>query len=122
MHQIDQLITFFVGILLGIIGFMFDVPPATLWTAAFGACMGLALKPPMSVKIGILIIIGSAFSVGLMVPFFVSNPPTNPEKSISFVIALISVAGRNLLPQLAQDILTAFGDRIIELIKGWRPK
>lgn len=122
MDHFNQTGAVIIGYVLGFIGFMFDVPIATLWTAAFGACLGLALKPPTSLKYGALLIFAGAAAVGLIVPFFTTEPPSYPEKSIAFLIALIVIGGRCLLPQLAQDVLKAAGDRFIQLISGWGPK
>lgn len=110
------------GIVSGLIGFGFDVQPATLWTASFGACIGVAFKPPIKAWHGVLLIIGGAAGVGLLVPFFTPNLPSYPEKSLAFVIAVILLGGRNLLPtKIEQTIDTAF--KQLELwISTWRPK
>lgn len=119
-HHLNEAWALLGGLLTGFIGFMFDVPWPTIWTAGFGAFIGLALKPATSLKNGFFIVILGACSVGLIVPFFTSQPPSVPEKSIAFLIAMIAIGGRNLLPQASQDILKAGVDRIIELIKTSR--
>lgn len=122
-HHLYEIKAMLIGMLSGFIGFMFDVPWPTLWTAAFGAFIGLSLKPATSLKNGVLLVLFGAGSVGLIVPFFTSDPPSVPEKSIAFVIAVVAIGGRNLLPQASQDILKAGIDRVIDLIKtSWGPK
>lgn len=121
-HHFNEVAAVVGGLLTGFIGFMFDVPWPTIWTAGFGAFIGLALQPATSLKNGMGIVVLGACAVGLVVPFFTSQPPSVPEKSIAFVIALIAIGGRNLLPQASQDILRAGVERLIDLIKGWGPK
>lgn len=124
MHQhMFELKAMVIGLLSGFIGFMFDVPWPTLWTAAFGAFIGLSLKPSTSLKNGICLVLLGAGSVGLIVPFFTSHPPTVPEKSIAFAIAVLVIGGRNLIPDGIQAIFKAGIDRLIELIRtSWGPK
>lgn len=121
-HQIHEPVTILLGALTAMIGFMFDVPPATLWTAASGCFIGLALKPATCIKYGMLLVFGGAAGVGWLIPFFTSDPPSVPEKSIAFVLAVILIGGRNLLPEASQNILKAGIDRLIELIKTWGSK
>jgi hypothetical protein len=123
MHQhLFELKAMLIGALGTFVGFMFDVPWPTLWTAAFGAFIGLSFKPATSLKNGFCLVLFGACSIGLMVPFVTSHPPTVPEKSISFFMALIVIGGRNLLPLACQSILQAAIDRVVELIKGWGTK
>ena len=113
-HHFNEAWAVIGGVLTGLLGFMFDVPWPTLWTAAFGSFVGLGLKPPTSLKNGVGLVVFGACSIGLIIPFFTSYPPSVPEKSVSFVIAVIVIGGRNLLPQASQDILKAGFDTLIE--------
>lgn len=110
------------GIISGLVGFGFDVQPATLWTAAFGACIGVAVKPPEKVWHGFLLIIFGAASVGLLVPLVTSDPPSYPEKSLSFVIAVFLIGGRFLLPKGIEQTITAVFTAAAAWISTWRPK
>lgn len=110
------------GIISGLIGFGFDVQAATLWTAAFGACIGVAFKPPCKVWHGVALIFGGAASVGLLVPFFTPNLPSYPEKSLAFLIAVLLIGGRNLLPAGIEKAITAGLDSLAAWISTWRPK
>lgn len=113
---------FITGIISGLIGFGFDVQAATLWTAAFGACIGVAFKPPVKVSHGVALIFGGAAGVGLLVPFFTHNLPAYPEKSLAFVVALFLIGGRNLLPSGVERLIEAFFNRLAALISTWGPK
>ncbi|OZA06755.1 MAG: hypothetical protein B7X95_01380 [Methylophilaceae bacterium 17-44-8] len=110
------------GIVSGLIGFGFDVQAATLWTAAFGACIGVAFKPPVKVWHGFAIIILGGASVGLLVPLITSSPPKYPEKSLAFLLAVVLIGGRNLLPAGIEQTITAGFNRLAALISTWGPK
>lgn len=120
--HLNNLYIIITGIVSGLIGFGFDVQPATLWTAAFGACIGVAFKPPIKVWHGVLLIVGGAAGVGLLVPLFTYNLPSYPEKSLAFVIAVILLGGRNLLPGGLERLIETFFNRLAALISTWGTK
>jgi hypothetical protein len=110
------------GIVSGLIGFGFDGQEATLWTAAFGACIGVALKPPKKVWHGFALIFGGALGVGLLMPFFTHWLPSFPQKNLAFVVAVIVIGGRYLLPQRVEKTIAAGFDRLDTFISTWGPK
>lgn len=110
------------GIVSGLIGFGFDVQGATLWAAAFGCCIGVAIKPPLKVWHGFVIIILGGASVGLLVPLITSDPPRYSEKSLAFLLAVILIGGRKLLPDGIEKTIEAGFNRLAVLISTWGPK
>lgn len=110
------------AIVTGLIGFGFDVQAPTLWAAAFGCCIGVAFKPPVKVWHGFAIIILGGASVGLLVPLFMSDPPKFQEKSVAFLLAVILIGGRKLLPEGIEQTIAAGFNRLAVLISTWGPK
>ena len=114
-----QILMFIGGLISGFIGFMFDVPPPTLWTAIFGCVCGVAIRPPVSMIFGAVLIVLVAAATGLLLPIIDPALPTNiPQKSISFVAAFIVIAGRNLLPDIAQETMSSIGVNLQKVINA----
>jgi hypothetical protein len=112
---------FITGALGALVSFGFDVQPATLWVALFGASMGLAFKPPINPWKGFALIICVAAAVGWLLPF-ATHHLEYPPKSLSFVISLMLVATRHLLPKKLEETVDAFFARVGTLISFWTPK
>lgn len=123
MHDhLNQLIILFATLVSGLFGLLFDVGPATLWVAAIGSAIGAALNPPIQLRYGFLMIVLGTLAAGFIVPLFTHHLNTYPEKSIAFLLAVILVGGRNLLPIIIQNVFQALVDRLIQLISAWGPK
>jgi hypothetical protein len=119
MDQISQGAVFIFGLFTGFIGFMFDVPAATLWTAAVGSMIGIAIRPPISMREGGLLVIGVTVAIGLAVPLALYFLPEGlPQKSVSALLAVFAIGGRNLLPTILQEVMTEFGETCKRVIRA----
>jgi hypothetical protein len=111
------------GMISGFIGFMFDVPAATLWTAAFGSALGVAFRPASEMKIGAALIIVGAAAIALLVPLVMPGLSEGvPQKSVSFLLALVTIGGRNLLPEITEGVMRAIGARLVGFISNFGKK
>lgn len=118
----DNLVQFIFGVggaIGSVIGFMFDVPAGTLWAAAFGSVIGVAMRPPVTMRTGALLILVGAASIGLILPLLMPHlGEGTPQKSIAFIAAVVFIGGRNLVPDITQDVMKEFGLSAIAIIKA----
>ena len=123
MHDhFNQIMMMLIALVSSLFGLLFDVGPATLWVAAIGSALGAALNPPIQLRYGFLLIVQGTLAAGFIVPLFTLNLIKYPEKSIAFLLAVMLVGGRNLLPIVIQKVFQALVDRLIQLISAWGPK
>lgn len=112
-----------------VIGFTFDVGPATIFAALGGSIWGIAISPPTSPwKNGPLLVIGATCASGWLLPDlirFVLNAPYLPslsEKATAFFFALAIVGGRHLVLPATKIIYEAVLNALIARIQSWGTK
>jgi hypothetical protein len=116
---IVQFFIFLGGIVGTVIGFMFDVPGGTIWAAAFGSVIGIAVRLPSSMLKGALVLLAGTFSIALLLPLLMPHlAEGTPQKSIAFIIAAVVIGGRNLLPEISEDVMREFGASAKAIIKA----
>jgi hypothetical protein len=119
MDQISQGAVFIFGLFTGLIGFMFDVPAPTLWAAAVGSVMGIAIRPAISMRSGGLLVLSATVAIGLAVPIVMYFMPDGlPQKSVAALLSILMIGGRNLIPTIIQDVMKEFGETSKRVIKA----
>ncbi len=116
MDHVNAGLTIAFGIITSVVGFMFDTPPATLLAILGGASMGVAIKRPVGLFNGLIIVICCTGALAWVLPAFTDNPTT--QKAIGVVAALVISGGRDLLPSSIDKVFNAGVDQLIAVIKS----
>lgn len=112
-----------------LIGFTFDVGPATLFAALGGSIFGICISRPVSPWLwGPMLVIGGTCAAGWLLPdvirFMLSMKylPAFSEKSLAFLFALALVGGRGYLLPSIKTIYEASIKALVARIQSWGAK
>lgn len=114
--QIGHVFIVISGFISVAIGYLFDVPPAVLWVAAFGAAGGVALSRTENKCFGFLWIAGGTVATGYAIPFLTQHWPDYSAKSLAFFVALILIAFRYQIIDGVRKIIAAGIDSAVKWI------
>jgi hypothetical protein len=112
-----------------VIGFTFDVGPATIFAALGGSIFGICISRPISPWLwGPLLVIGGTCAAGWLLPdvirFMLSMKylPELSEKTLAFLFALGLVGGRSHIIPTIQAVFEAVLNAAITRIQSWGTK
>jgi hypothetical protein len=112
-----------------LIGFTFDVGPATIFAALGGSIFGICISRPVSPWLwGPLLVIGGTFAAGWLLPdlirlmLSIKYMPEFSEKTLAFLFALGLVGGRTHIGPTTKAIYEAVLNALINRIQSWGTK
>jgi hypothetical protein len=112
-----------------LIGFTFDVGPATIFAALGGSIFGICISRPISPWLwGPLLVIGGTFAAGWLLPdlirlmLSIKYMPEFSEKTLAFLFALGLVGGRTHIGPTTKAIYEAVLNAVINRIQSWGTK
>lgn len=116
--QIDNFAIFIFGIIAAAIGYLFDVPAATLWVAAIGSALGVAFSKEAKLMEAFCLIVIGTISTGWAVPLVLNLAPDIAQKSVAAFLSFSLIAFRVQIKQEVPRILSAIFEKIQDVIKG----
>jgi hypothetical protein len=112
-----------------VIGFTFDVGPATIFAALGGSIFGICISRPVSPWLwGPLLVVGGTFAAGWLLPdlirlmLSIKYMPEFSEKTLAFLFALGLVGGRTHIGPTTKAIYEAVLNAVINRIQSWGTK
>jgi hypothetical protein len=112
-----------------VIGFTFDVGPATIFAALGGSIFGICISRPVSPWLwGPLLVVGGTFAAGWLLPdlirlmLSIKYMPEFSEKTLAFLFALGLVGGRTHIGPTTKAIYEAVLNALINRIQSWGTK
>lgn len=123
------IVAFILAAISTVIGFTFDVGPATIFAALGGSIFGICISQPVSPWLrGPLLVIGGTFASGWLLPdvikFMLKMPylPTLSEKALAFLFALAIVGGRGFIVPTITTLYQAALNAAVTRIQSWGTK
>lgn len=112
-----------------LIGFTFDVGPATIFAALGGSIFGICISRPISPWLwGPLLVVGGTFAAGWLLPdvirlmLSIKYLPALSEKTLAFLFALGLVGGRTHIMPTTKALYEAVLNAAIARIQSWGTK
>jgi hypothetical protein len=112
-----------------VIGFTFDVGPATIFAAFGGSIFGICFSRPTSPWLwGPLLVLAGTFACGWLMPDVlhwlekIRYFPSLSEKATAFLLALAMIGGRGLIKPTAKTLYEAALKAVVTRIQSWGSK
>lgn len=95
--QFDSVLATAIGILAGIISFVFDLPAPAVFAAFVGSCFGIALSEAMEYSKALKYLIGATIASGLTASMFIHYFGDYPQRGVAALLAFCFIRYRSTI-------------------------